>query len=102
MRPSTISQTGVGYSNPFPLDYVAPTFQVALHATVDGGVVYSIEHTLDNILAGEPASWSEHDAMKDLSVVSDGNYFFPVTAIRINVKSGTGTVNLRIVQRSGY
>ncbi len=101
MRPSVIEQVGTGSSVAYPLDHTASTYQVSLRTTVTGTATYSVEHTMENILAGEQATWREHDTIRDVTANMEGNYFFPVTAVRLTIQSGTGTVALRIVQQTG-
>lgn len=101
MRPRTITQTGVGTSAPFPVDWRQQNFQVSLMCVVTGTVTYTIEHTLDNIVDGETPTWFPHSTLAGISATADGNYAFPITAWRVNVTAGTGSVAVKFVQQSG-
>lgn len=101
MRPRKIVQTGVGTSAPFPVDWRQQNFQVSLMCEVEGTVTYTIQHTLDNVLNNETALWFDNATLANKTTTADGNYAFPITAFRVNVTAGTGTVTVRFVQQSG-
>jgi len=105
MRPITLTQTGVGQSDPARLNFKSEDFKVGLGATVDGTVTYTIQHTFDDpkdftskANYNSNANWFDHDQLAGLSANANGNYEFPIQATRINVTSGTGTVTLVILQ----
>jgi hypothetical protein len=102
MRPIVLTRTGTGVTAVAPLDtYISP-FNVGMGAVVSGTATYTVQHTFDNVQAPgyNPASgnWFNHPTMTGLTGSQDGNYAFPVTAIRVNVVSGTGTVTLTAIQ----
>ena len=102
MRPIRITQTGVGVSLPIPIDqYLNPT-NIGLGVTVNGAVVYTIEHTFDDVFADDfvPATaiWFPHPTLVGLAVNADGNYAFPPTACRINQTAGAGATTLNLIQ----
>ena len=104
MRPRIISQTGVGTSVPFPVDWRQQNFQVSLICEAVGTVTYTIEHTLDNIIDGKLTTtpvWVPKSDLTGKTATAEGSYLSPITAFRINVTAGTGTVNVRFVQQSG-
>lgn len=101
MRPKSKTQTGVGTTAPIPIDWRKKDFQLALQTIVTGTATYNIEHTLDNVYTVASPNWLPNNTLQNLSVSADGNYAFPVFAIRINVTSGTGSVQLNILQQSG-
>ena len=43
-------------------------------------------------------TWFDHPTVVGLSANADGNYAFPVTAIKLVIGSGSGTVALTLVQ----
>lgn len=102
MRPITKSVTGVGVSTPIPLDHYISPFNIGFGVVVSGTVSYTIQHTFDDVWASGyvPASgnWFNHPDIAGESANADGNYAFPVTAIRLNVASGDGTATLTAVQ----
>ena len=98
MRPKRVTVTGVGQSNPIPLNW-RQNFNVSMAAQVVGTATYTVQHTTSNVLEGDAPIWYDHATMKNLTSDADGNYLFPVTAIRLLVTASTGAVNLDIVQQ---
>lgn len=104
MKPRIISQTGVGTSAPFPVDWRQQNFQITLICEAVGTVTYTIEHTADNIIDGRETAtpvWMPHATLAAKTTTAEGNYTSPITAFRVNVTAGTGTVKVRFVQQSG-
>lgn len=99
MRPQVIQQTGVGQSAWIPMDYKQSPFNVGMGAVVSGTVTYQVEHTFDDpyVIGGTPVAFV-HSSMTGLSANGDGNYAFPIRAIRVNVTAGTGSATLTILQ----
>lgn len=103
MRPVTISVTGAGVSAPVPMDtYISP-FNVGIGCTVTGTATYTVQHTFDDVFAANynPATgnWFNHTDLAGLAYSEDGNYAFPVRAIRLNLAGGsTGTVQMVLVE----
>lgn len=99
MRPQTITQTGVGTSAWVPLDYKQSPFNVGFGVSVTGTATYNIEHTFDNILDSTvtPVVF-KHGTLVSQTTNKDGNYAFPIRAVRINVTAGTGSVSVTLLQ----
>ncbi len=102
MRPITVSKTGAGSSNPVPMNLFATPFNVGIGVTVSGTVNYTVQHTFDNVFASDynasTGTWFNHSSLASKAANEDGNYAFPVTAIRVTVNSGSGTASMTIVQ----
>lgn len=104
MRPVTVTQTGVGNSPVIALDYNAKPFNVSLSTIVTGTVVYTIQHTFDDIYAAgyNPASgnWFDHDNadLVNATANANDNYMAPVRGSRIHQTSGAGSVQLTAIQ----
>ena len=99
MRSIVISTTGTGSSNVAPLDTYCNPFNIGMGVVVSGTVNYTIQHTFDDVF--NPAItpvWFSHPTLASLAVNADGNYAFPVRAIKILVNSGTGTAKATIIQ----
>lgn len=105
MRPKTKVYNAAGAQAPIPLDYRSIDFQVGFDCIVSGGGVltYSVQHTLDDIY--NPAvtpTWLNHATVNGLSATADGNYAFPIRAIRVNITAYTsGTLTFNVIQASG-
>jgi hypothetical protein len=102
MQPQTASITGVGTSNVLVVSpYISP-FNVGLGVKVTGTITYSIQHTFDNPLApgfsAATATWYNHAYMVSQTANMDGNYAYPVQAVRVNTSAGTGTAQLTLIQ----
>jgi hypothetical protein len=99
MRPITISKTGTGSSSMAVLDHYQSPFNVSVGVVVSGTVNYTIQHTFDNVLAeGVTPVWFSHPTLASQAANADGNYAFPVRAIKVLVNSGTGSATATIIQ----
>jgi len=102
MRRAVVSQTGVGASDLVVCDQYINSTQITLATLVAGTVSYNIEYTCDDVFAAgfTPASatWYTHAVLFNQTANNASNFMFPVTACRINIASGTGTVTLTVLQ----
>lgn len=101
MRKSVIrTQTGVGNSNPVALDPMENPFTVALAGIVtSGSATWKVQYTLDDIQ--DPTvtvTWFDHDVLVGQTGNAVSNIVVPVTAVRLAITSGTGTVQLNVLQ----
>jgi hypothetical protein len=99
MRPQVISITGTGTTAWIPVDYKQSPFNVGLGVVVNGTITYNIEHTFDDVFntAVTPTAFI-HSVLTAQTTNKDGNYAFPVRAIRVNNTAGTGSTTLTILQ----
>lgn len=99
MRPKVVSLTGAGSSAWIPMDYKQSPFAIGLGVTVSGVVNYTVEHTFDNVFDSTitPVAFP-HSTLSAQTANKDGNYAFPVRAIRITNNSGAGTSTITILQ----
>ena len=95
MRATTITQTGVGTSDSFLVDYRQPNFKIGIGCSIDGTVLYTLEHTFDNV------NWfaNSDPALVGATAAADTNYAYPIRALRV-VNSGAGTVSVTVLQGS--
>lgn len=98
MRPIVIAQTGVGSSGAAPLDHYISPFNVGIGVVVTGTVNYTVQHTFDNVQAVDAPTWFNHSTLASQTGNLDGNYAYPVMAIKVLVNSGTGTATATIIQ----
>jgi len=98
MRPITVSKTGTGSTEVVVMDHNINPFNVGMGVVVSGTVNYTVQHTFNNVVAGETPTWFNHPTLASVATNADGNYAFPVTGIRLTVNSGSGTATLIIVQ----
>jgi len=102
MRPQkTATIASVTTSAVLPMDYKQNPFNVGFAVVVSGTLTYSVEHTFDDILNGATATWFPHSSIAAQTTSKDGNYAFPVTAIRLNVTAYTsGGATMTVLQGS--
>jgi len=102
MRRQFATVTGTGVSAPIPLDHYISPFNVGFGAVVSATATYNVQHTFDDIYSPTyvPASgtWFNHPNFISAVASGDGNYAFPVMAVRLNVAANTGTVSLTLIQ----
>jgi len=99
MRPQIFSITGTGTSAWIPLDYKQNPFNIGFGVVVNGTVTYDIEHTFDDVLdASVTPTAFKHSALTAQTANKDGNYAFPIKAIRINNTAGTGSTTVTLLQ----
>lgn len=105
MRPIRVTVSSATASNAIPLDQYISPFNIGLGVSLSAGasLTYTVQHTFDDIfsLTFDPATanWFSHATMVNKTVSFDGNYAYPVTAIRLNVTSYTsGSATMTVVQ----
>lgn len=102
MRPVVATTSGASVSNPVPLDHYQSPFNVGFGVVVTGSVVYTVQHTFDDVFApgfvAASATWFNHPTANALTANADGNYAFPVRAVRVNQASGAGSTSTTFVQ----
>lgn len=97
MRPVVVVRVGTGTSAAVPLDLNISPFNVGIGVLVSGTATYSIQHTFDDPGSASP-TWFNHVSLNGLTANADGNYAFPVRAVRVNVTAGAGTVTTTFIQ----
>lgn len=93
------SQTNVGISQPIIANTYLNPFNIGIGCVVTGTPTYTVEHTFDFVDDINTAvTWFPNSTLTAQTTNKDGNYAYPVRAIRLNVTSGTGKVVLTMVQ----
>lgn len=101
MRPTSVTVSSQAASAWIPLDYKQSPFNVSIAVEVTGTLTYTVQHTFDNVLAGETATaWDTTDANLVAETASqDGAITSPVTAVRLNVTAFTsGSATMKVLQ----
>jgi hypothetical protein len=102
MRPIYLTATGGAESAPSPMNLNTSPFNVGFGVTVTGTVNYTVQHTFDNVwdpnFNPATAVWFDHPTIAGQSTNKDGNYAFPVVAIRLKGNSGGGTATMTLIQ----
>jgi hypothetical protein len=98
MRQQIATKTGTGSSNVIATDtYISP-FNVGFGVVVTGTVNYTVQHTFDNPQTVASPTWFSHPTVAAATTSQDGNYAFPVAAIKVLVNSGAGTATMTVIQ----
>lgn len=112
MRVATVEQTGIGQSNPCPVDFVQVPTNLSLFAkNTSGYAAYTIQYTEDDIYEidfnGNPlydpntGTWFDVPELVNKSGPNSAGFNRPATAFRINNLNGDGTTELQIRQGLG-
>lgn len=105
MRPIVQTVSSQTVSPPVVMDTYQDPFNVSIAAVLSSGasLTYTVQHTFDDPLANgfDPATatWFNHASLASKTTSSDGNYAFPVRAIRISVGVySSGSVTFTVQQ----
>ena len=98
MRQQVVSQTNTGSSASIPMNLDSTPFNVGFGVTITGTPTYTVQHTFDNPWTTTSPVWFDHPTVAGETANADGNYAFPVAAIKVVVTSGTGTATLTVIQ----
>jgi hypothetical protein len=107
---------GIGASPPVPLDQYVPDFNTMVAVILKSGAVnYTVQYTFDNVFdkyapyntnypgqpAGDPTTitWWDDADMTALAVSGKGSLVNPVKAVRVVTNSGTGVIELQVIQQ---
>jgi hypothetical protein len=107
-----VTVSSVTTSQVIPLNVYADPFNVSFGVKIlpagNSGNTYTVQHTFDNVQSPSfdpaTATWYDNNTVVNKIINSDGNYSWPVTAIRLNVTSvgaGLSSLTLTAIQ-SGY
>jgi hypothetical protein len=101
MRPKKITVTGTGTSAWISVDYKQDPMNIGIGCViVSGTATYSVEHTFDDVFDStvSPVAF-QNTGITAQTANKDGNYMFPVRAVRLNVTAGTSpVVSMTILQ----
>lgn len=99
MRPVISTQGASGAGTTLPVDYAANYFGIGFGCVVSGTLTYKVQHTFDDP-NGTP-TWFDHPYVTGQTGNKDGNYAFPIRAVRLNVTAYTsGSVTITVLQGS--
>ena len=93
------TQVGAGQSAPVRIDCDLVPVNIGFGCAVTGTVTYTMEHCFDDPFTPQAGwTWYPHPFVVAQTSSKDGNYAAPITAYRINIASGTGTVVCTSIQ----
>ena len=97
----TLTKTGTGRSGVAALSSFTNPYNVGLIAVVTGTATFNLEITDDDpmtVAAGSLSPWVIEPNFSGKTATTVGQSVIPAKAISINITSGTGTVDLYMVQ----
>lgn len=100
----TVSDASLGAksSAPISVDWNQNPFNIGIGCIVTGTVSYTVEHTFDDNSSPTwnpaAATWFPNTGITTKTANQDGNYAFAVSAVRLTLLSGTGSVTMRLLQ----
>lgn len=101
MRRQDVTVSSQAASAPLPMDFKQNPFNVGFGVVMTGTLTYTVQHTFDDLSLGTPTTWFDNSTVAAETTNMDGNYAFPVTAIRLNVTAYTnGSATLKVLQGS--
>ena len=99
MRQQVVTVSGASLSsNAIATDLYISPFNVGFGVVITGTVSYSIQHTFDNPQTVASPTWFYHPSSPSATPATagfDGNYAFPVAAIRV-LANNTNTANITL------
>lgn len=91
--------TGVGASQPIPLDLYLDPFNVSLTIDITGTISVTAQYTTDAVLTSSgPFLWFDHSDLTAKAADSIGTIISPVSAVRLLTNSGTGSAVFTVTQ----
>ena len=104
MRQQIVSISGASAFSPIiPMNLDTSPFNVGFGVVTSTTAAYYVQHTFDNPWTTASPTWFNHPSTPSSGTGAtgnlDGNYAFPVAAIRISTASGnTATITLTTIQ----
>lgn len=114
--PAVITQNGTGTSSIWFPDWMQNPFNIGIQCIATGTVTFNVEHTFDNIdvtngvgpfstvnlpVSAASATWIANPGVSLATTTINGNYAFPVRALRVNVvtaANATAGVTVQFIQ----
>lgn len=101
MRRVVQSVTGVANGTTIPVNNESISFGIGFGVVVSGTITYTVQHTFDDIYNNPSPTWFNHAFVNAQTANADGNYAYPVAAVRIISTAGTGTATLTLLSNGG-
>jgi len=100
MRPQEVTVSSQAASAWIPVNWRQEDFKLSFAVEVTGTATYKIQHTLDDVFDSSVTPLAlDHEDITASTADDDGNYAFPIRAIRLNVTSySSGDVRMTVLQ----
>lgn len=90
----TATAAGVSYSRPWVCDTFVSPFNIGFYVTLvgAGSANYTVQHTYTDPFAVDltnsaNGTWINHEFLTSATTSDDGNYAFPIRALRVVISS---------------
>ena len=101
MKPQVVSRSAAGTTAWIPVNFRTESgFGIGIGCIATGTLTYSVEHTFDDVFdpTVTPTAFA-HSTIAAQTASKDGNYAFPVRAVRLNITAYTsGSVTMTLLQ----
>lgn len=104
-RPVRVTVSSAASSSVIPLNTYGDPFNVGIGCDVSAGatLTYTVQHTFDDVqsptFSAASATWFSNSTIVAQTADKDGNYAYPVTAVRLTVTAWTsGSVTMTVIQ----
>jgi hypothetical protein len=97
MRPIIHTASASGADTTLLVDYADTYFAIGFGCVISAGasLTYKVQHTFDDPNTVASPTWFDHPYVTGQTANKDGNYAFPIRAMRLNVTAYTsGSVTL--------
>jgi hypothetical protein len=103
MKPQSVTVGSATTSAAIPVNFRSEqSFGIGIGCVINGGgtLTYKVQHTFDDVFDSTVTPvWFDHSTITGKTTNADGNYAFPVRAVRLNVTAYTsGSVTMTLLQ----
>jgi hypothetical protein len=98
--PTSVTVSSQTSSAAIPINWRANNFAVGIGCVVNSGThTYKVQHTFDDIYTVANPTWFDHASLVSKTASADGNYAFPIRAVRLTITAWTsGSTTMTILQ----
>jgi hypothetical protein len=101
-RATSVTVGSQASSATIPINWGAVNFGIGFGCVISAGagLTYKVEHTFDNVFSSAVTpTWFDHASVVAKTASADGNYAYPIRAVRLTVTAWTsGNVTLTLLQ----
>lgn len=102
MRQTRVTVASVSSSAPIIVNYHEVGFGIGFGLVISGTGTYKIEHTFDDLQdASITPTWFTHSVVSAANASTDGNYAFPIYALRLTCTAYTSGSGILTVRQGG-
>ena len=101
-KPVTLSVAATGSTVYSPTVWIPDRhlnpFNIGFAGVISGSITYGVQHTYDDPNVVANPTWFDHATVVTQTANAQGNYAYPVAAIRVVSTLGSGTVKVTFIQ----